>query len=524
MSTDTADPERKKRVRGGHKAHLTKLVGEIDGVLTGYTDEKESQLLTLKACLLRKSQVLIKLDEEILNQIDDDEALLAEIESTEKIQYDIQSVILKIEKAIKKDIKKEEVSAVAAGSVTSTGDKRRTMKLPKYEVDDFFGDPKKWRSFKDSFEVAVMKNADLEEVEKFHYLRKYLKGEARLAIEGFEVTQENFRQAYELLERRFGNKQVIVNCHMEELSTIAAVTNKDDTAGLRAFYDKVEMNLRSLRSLGVDPDNYGSLLVPMLKKKLPGEVVLLLSRKFDSSVNLWKIDDMMAELQSEVEARERCFSDKERKELERESKKKKQPLTTEVLVAQSNKPECPYCVKAHYPDQCRIVTDPVTRKEILVQKKRCFVCTRSQHIATACKAKRMCVKCGGRHHTSLCDGRRREENDDNAANGNDESSLVAEGNGRDVSVETEEEVEEEENTVLLQTLRVAMKNPKKDLKLIGRIVLDLACQRTYITKRARQFLDLPEVGMSEPFSVSGFGGHSTAFKWDCKEADQRLCT
>ena len=77
-----------------------------------------------------------------------------------------------------------------------------------------------------------MRKPDLAEIERFHYLRGYLKGEARLAIEGLPVTNDNFSEALELLERRFG--------HMEELTDMRAVDDRDDTKGLRALYDKVE--------------------------------------------------------------------------------------------------------------------------------------------------------------------------------------------------------------------------------------------------------------------------------------------
>ena len=335
-----------------------------------------------------------------------------------------------------------------------------------------------------------------------------------MAVEGFAVTKDNFKEAVKLLERRFGNTQVIVNSHMEELSSIAAVNSKDDTVGLRTFHDKVEMNLRSLHSLGVDPDNYGSLLVPMLKKKIPNEVVLLLSRQFDSNVTLWKINDMMKELLKEIEARERCFSDKDTKHHEKSNRRTNNPTTTESLVANSNKLECPYCSKGHYPDQCKVVTNPVRRKEILVEKKKCFVCTRGQHSAMSCKARRMCVKCGGKHHTSICDpsiSRKKDvpekpkDDQNKSKTGDEESGLVAK-NGEEVRVEENDN----EKNVLLQTMRVELRNPKKPVAIMCRVVLDLCCQRTYITKRVRQFLDLPEIEVTDPISVSGFGGHTTA--------------
>ena len=54
-----------------------------------------------------------------------------------------------------------------------------------------------------------------------------------------------------------------------------------------------------------------------------------------------------------------------------------------------------------------------------------------------------------------------------------------------------------------------MKNATMSLMLLGRVFLDLCCSRTYITKRVQQYLELPQIGLTEPFSVAGFGGHTT---------------
>ena len=255
---------KKRKVRGGHRAHLTKMLTEVTTQLTGYTEQREAKVLTLKSCLERKADVLSKLDADILEEMDDGGQMGMEIDQAEALQSQITEAIIKIDKAIKTAAKPESKPDVKPAL---SGDKRQTMKLPKYQVEDFHGDPKKWRSFKESFDVAVTNNPELSDVQMFHYLRGYLKGEARLAIEGLPVTADNFSEAVQLLEQRFGNKQVIVNSHMEELTDMKEVDDKDDTKGLRALHDKVEKNLRSLRSLGVNPDHYGSLLVPMLKNR-----------------------------------------------------------------------------------------------------------------------------------------------------------------------------------------------------------------------------------------------------------------
>lgn len=98
-------PSRKTRVRGGHRSHLTTLLKDVATQLTGYTSEREAKMLTNKGCLERKAIILTKLDEEILEEIEDDTAIAAEIEIAEAIQNQIQESIIKIEKALK-DVKK----------------------------------------------------------------------------------------------------------------------------------------------------------------------------------------------------------------------------------------------------------------------------------------------------------------------------------------------------------------------------------------------------------------------------------
>ena len=43
----------------------------------------------------------------------------------------------------------------------------------------------------------------------------------------------------------------------------------------------------------------------MIKDKIPNELNIYISCKFDASVDIWKINDLMRELKLEIEARER---------------------------------------------------------------------------------------------------------------------------------------------------------------------------------------------------------------------------
>ena len=80
------------------------------------------------------------------------------------------------------------------------------------------------------------------------------------------MTQENYRKATGLLKECFGKKQNLTNAYMESLSKIHGPSS--DTKNLREFHDICEANIRGLETLGVMTDSYGSLLIPILLKKI----------------------------------------------------------------------------------------------------------------------------------------------------------------------------------------------------------------------------------------------------------------
>ena len=73
-------------------------------------------------------------------------------------------------------------------------------------------------------------------------------------------------------------------------------------AQLRFVYDKVSVNVRGLEALGVKPDQYGSLLIPIIMSKLPGDLRLQIARNSDKDV--WEIKELLEIIRKEVEAHE----------------------------------------------------------------------------------------------------------------------------------------------------------------------------------------------------------------------------
>ena len=160
-----------------------------------------------------------------------------------------------------------------------------------------------WPSFWDSYESTIHNNKDLADIDKFNYLNSLLQRSAREAVSGLTLTAANYHEAITILKKRFGSKQQIIGKHMDILLNVEPVTSSHNIKGLRHLHDLVELHIRSLKSLGVTPDSYSSLLSPVLLNKLPADVRLVVSREVPEEE--WSRHSLMKVMKQEVEARER---------------------------------------------------------------------------------------------------------------------------------------------------------------------------------------------------------------------------
>ena len=118
-------------------------------------------------------------------------------------------------------------------------------------IKSFDGKLTEWTPFWDSFNSAIHENPELSKVDKFNYLRSMVTHGALEAISGLTLTDANYDEAIEILKKRFGNKQLIINKHMEKLLNIDSISSQHDVKGLRRLCDVIDTNVRSLKSLDV---------------------------------------------------------------------------------------------------------------------------------------------------------------------------------------------------------------------------------------------------------------------------------
>ena len=88
------------------------------------------------------------------------------------------------------------------------------LKPPQLEITPFNGDILKWHaSFGMHLKHPFTKLRSYAPVDKLNYLKSKLKGEALEAISGYQLFNENYAVVVEVLKRRFGNQQLIIDAH-----------------------------------------------------------------------------------------------------------------------------------------------------------------------------------------------------------------------------------------------------------------------------------------------------------------------
>ena len=205
-------------------------------------------------------------------------------------------------------------------------------------------------------------------------MQNSLIGEAAQTIAGLQITNEKYKEAIDLLEKRFGNKQIILSRHIKTIMEIPKINSNEDLHGIRLLYDNLESTTRSLKSIGVDSDSYSTVLSPIIMSKLPQELRLLISRSLEDE---WNIAELLDKLGEEISLREKCtlasignvrhrFNKDRRGGKSVQAIRRPQP-TLSTLVAESTQqqvPNCLFCQNKHYSESCTRVTDPHTRKKI----------------------------------------------------------------------------------------------------------------------------------------------------------------
>ncbi|CAG9123974.1 unnamed protein product [Plutella xylostella] len=376
-------------------------------------------------------------------------------------------------------------------------DSSSNIRLPKISIPTFSGKYDEWVTFRDLFDSLIRTNDSLDEVQKLHYLKGYLVGEAEQLVRHIPISRGNFEVCWGQLESRYNNKKYLANCILKRMFDQKPLQGESSGA-IKELLDTTNECLHALLSLGVDIKSWDIMVIYVISLKLDPE-----SRK------LWeaRTSDSSSELPELVVFKE--FLEQRFRSLEfldgKGNAKVTQPNHSNHIkslhTTESSSVTCKYCSDAHKIANCKSFgkEDVETRREFVRSSKLCFNCLAPNHTVYLCRVITRCRVCHKKHHSLLhtqkCPVR---------LSGNKVEEGVTPFNSPTVPGESNKVVSCSTNMqsqVLLATALVQVESSAGNKVL--RSLLDQGSQASFITEAAVQRLRLQRV--PHKCVVSGVG-------------------
>ena len=188
---------------------------------------------------------------------------------------------------------------------------------------------------------------------------------------------------------------------MDVLVKLLRVASVIDIPKLRKILQSLETSVQNLTDLNMEMNSYGTLLIRIIFDRIPNELQIIISRKFKNDV--WDLRNLTEIVKQERLARERHYViGKEMlcyhwtliaHSFTRKGKIIKTKFSTWKLRY--------YDDKKHISSRCNVITNVETRKNLLKNQGRCFICLSKGYVSKICKANYSCMKCKNRHHVRI---------------------------------------------------------------------------------------------------------------------------
>jgi len=324
-------------------------------------------------------------------------------------------------------------------------------KLPSPEPGIFSGDLLHYPIWIQAFETLI-ENKTTRTNERIHFLRKYVAGEAKEAIDGLLLlnSDDAYQKAKEMLSKRFGDPFAIASAYRQKLESWPKIQNSD-AKGLRKFTDflahceKAMDGISSLRVLDDDQEN----------RKMAAKLPKWITNRWAREVYQYKEDSGMFPSfkkfvkflikESDI-ANDPVFSAQNQElPLSKKPKDTLKPFKVASTFSVGTQKEdehgqqcCLVCKSSHDIDICEEFLKKTVqeRKEFAMINRLCFGCLKEGHRSKDCKERKTCKNCNRLHPSSLHGDVKRETTKDVKADKSTETINQATSNYTKVKFHT----------------------------------------------------------------------------------------
>lgn len=376
---------------------------------------------------------------------------------------------------------------------------RSCVKLPKIAIPIFTGKYTEWTTFHDLFVSLIHKNTSLDNVQKLHYLKSHLSGEADQLLRHIPITSDNYLTCWEQLTSRYSNKRYIANCILERFMSLKSI-HFESSGALKELLDTTNETLNGLQNLGVKTENWDILVIYILSHKLDSE-----SRKQweDKISDVTKDLPTLTQFKEFLEHRFRALEFLDHKSTKHgyRNNNVNQPISKKTFHV--NVTPCIYCSDSHKIANCKKFAkeDCQARRSFVQTRNLCFNCLGSNHSVVQCRLPTGCRICHKRHH-SLLHLKYSPQSTDNLQ-ATEDNVVAATTSTQDQSSTLVTTCFANIPTQVLLATALVKAQSRSGLDITLRSLLDQGSQASFVTESAVQLLGLKKYASKS--AVSGLG-------------------
>ncbi|XP_022180294.1 uncharacterized protein LOC111040631 [Myzus persicae] len=301
----------------------------------------------------------------------------------------------------------DHVSSPSISSLTSQHPGTlNSIRYPPCVLPTFNGDWQQWSSFIDTFNSMFHNDhSKLPLVQRFHYLKSCLSGQASDVIKSIPTTAEHYQHAYDLLVNRYENKSAIIQSHIRSLLDTPKVVTPS-TSELQKLHHHISSNINALKSLKQPVDKWDAWLVTLLCSRMDSATVgeWYLQYKSKELPSYEDVEQFLANRITAYEAGDINCKSHEAKKVPNRSSNNKVHDKKALFIKSKEKGggKCPLCSEHHKLYSCSKFNSMNTteRRNVVIKSKLCFNCLSFGHQVSTCFFP-PCPSCGEKHNSKL---------------------------------------------------------------------------------------------------------------------------
>lgn len=376
---------------------------------------------------------------------------------------------------------------------------QQEVKLPRIELTPFSGKYEDWATFHDLFNSLIHTNGSIADVQKLHYLKANVLGDAESLLRSITITKANYAEAWTKLKNRYNHKRFIVDSLLRKFFALPRVT-RENHVEIKYLVDQSSEIIQSLRLQGIPVGNWDVIVVHDIVSKLDTETHKQweLNQKKDE---IAPFNELESFLQARWQSLEMIQGGRTSNQSTYSSSNVSSSINHSGKSFQSQELwqrsgiSCFECNESgHKLYSCPKYNDfrVNERKNQLRNGRLCCNCLAQGHSSSDCRSQSRCKHCKGKHHTSIHDN----TSDDNF------SSTSSSQNVAEKKTTAASSLKQGKNEILLATAVVCV-HALNGERIIAKALVDLASRNTIVTTALARKLGL--IGHANLERIAGIG-------------------